>query len=177
MIITLIGFRGSGKSSVGPLLATRLNMTFVDTDQQIEKETQQSIADIFAKQGEEYFRKIEAETLQTIYQQENQVVATGGGAVLNLQTQSLIQSRGPVVWLQADAETTLKRIQKDQAAGTTRPALTDLDFQQEVVTLLERREPIYRDLSDLQIDTVDATPEQIVELIQQLIEMSDWGRS
>lgn len=175
MIITLIGFRGSGKSSVGPLLAERLNMTFVDTDQQIEKITQKSIPNIFAEQGEEYFRKVEAETLQTIYQKENQVVATGGGAVLNLQTRLLIQQNGPVIWLQADAETTLKRIQKDQAAGAARPALTNLDFQQEVVTLLEQREPIYRDLSNIQIDTVDATPEQIVELILPLIKMSDWG--
>ena len=177
MIITLIGFRGSGKSSVGPLLAERLNMAFVDTDQQIEENTQKSIPDIFAEQGEDYFRKIEAETLQTIYQKENQVVATGGGAVLNPQNQLLIQENGPVVWLQADVETTLKRIHKDQAAGATRPALTDLDFKQEVITLLEHREPIYRDLSDMQIDTVDSTPEQIVELILPRIEMSDWGCS
>jgi len=177
MIITLIGFRGSGKSSVGPLLAERLKLEFVDTDQQIEKITQKSISDIFAEQGEACFRKVEAETLQAIYRKENQVVATGGGAVLNIQTQLLIQQNGPVIWLQADAETTLKRIHKDQAAGAARPALTDLDFQQEVVTLLEQREPIYQDLSNIQIDTVDATPEQIVELIQPLIELSDWGNS
>ena len=174
MIITLIGFRGSGKSSVGPLLAERLGMSFIDTDRQIEQQTRQSIAEIFAEQGEKYFREVEAKMLQTIYQQENQVVATGGGAVLNPQTQLLIQQKGPAIWLQADVETTLKRIQKDQATAASRPALTNLDFRQEVVTLLNQREPIYRSLSDIRIDTDNATPEQIVEDILPQLATSDW---
>ena len=177
MIISLVGFRGSGKSSVGPLLAERLQMEFVDTDQQIEKNTKQSIPDIFAHQGEEYFRKVEAETLQMIYRKENQVVATGGGAVLNPQTQSLIRARGPVIWLQADAETTLKRIQKDQSAGSVRPALTDLDFQQEIITLLKHRKPVYQKVSHIQIDTVDKTPEKIVTLILQTLDDYDQENS
>ncbi len=177
MIITLIGFRGSGKSSVGPLLAQRLDMSFIDTDQQIEKKMEKSISEIFAEQGEEYFRKIEVETIQALYRKDQQVVATGGGAVLNPQTEQLIKISGPVVWLRADTETTLQRIQNDHATGTVRPALTDLDFEQEVATLLKQREPIYRNASTISVDTVDATPEQIVEKIVQSVDLSDWGSS
>ncbi|MBL4884394.1 MAG: shikimate kinase [Planctomycetaceae bacterium] len=176
MIISLVGFRGSGKSSVAPLLATRLGMKFVDVDQEIELRAQQTISEIFANQGEEYFRKLEAETIHVFYQSDNLIVATGGGAILNPQTQTLIQNSGPVVWLQADVQATVERILKDDHDGSPRPALTDLDFQQEVKTLLEQREPIYKAVSNIQIDTATQTPDQITDRIIQYLEVSHRGK-
>lgn len=173
MIISLVGFRGSGKSSVALLLASELEMEFIDTDTEIEQREHRSIPEIFANQGEKQFRILEAAIIKSVYQRNDLIVATGGGAVLNPQTQKLIHDKGPVIWLQADAATTVGRIQKDQSDGLPRPALTDLSLEQEVIALLQQREPIYKSVSDFQIDTVGKSLEQIVEQIIQCLEGYD----
>ena len=169
MIISLIGYRGCGKSTVGRRLADRLQYTFVDTDRLIEEKTDSSIAELFASQGESGFRQIEADVIAETYQQENLIVATGGGAILNPRSCQIMQDAGPVVWLQADVETILQRMHADDTNDETRPALTNLDEKTEIEMVLAFRIPIYREIASIEISTVDNSPEQIVEIILQKI--------
>ena len=165
MVITLIGFRGVGKSSVGPQLAARLGWTCVDADQLIVERAGQSIPEIFSEEGEPRFREIEAAVLSDVLQQNQSVVATGGGAVLNAQTRGLMREAGPVVWLRASVETIWSRIAQSMQAKGDRPALTDRDPREEVEWLIQQREPIYAEAATLTVDTDDRAVSEIVDEI------------
>lgn len=145
----LIGPMGAGKSAVGRQLAKLLHMEFVDSDDEIEARTGVDIPFIFEKEGEEGFRKREAKTIDELSQKEGVVLATGGGAVVDAGSRNALGARGFVVYLYTSVEQQLARTQK----GRERPMLNDGDRQDVLTGLMEIREPLYREIADLVVDT------------------------
>jgi shikimate kinase len=161
--LSLIGYRGSGKSRVGPLLARLANRPFVDLDALIEARAQSTIAQLFASRGEAGFRDLEAAALQhAALHHPTAVIAPGGGAVLRLDNRQTLRQHGLVVWLETSAPTIIERLQADPAG---RPALTPQGLLQEVRDLLEQRTPLYRALGDVVVQTDQRSPSQIAEHI------------
>jgi shikimate kinase len=157
--IVLVGFMGTGKSTVGKVLAERLGWRFVDTDLNIEHKQGTSISDMFRDLGEPAFRQIESEAIAAVLEGSEQVIATGGGAVLAEHNRICMQKHGYVVALKAAAETIINRVKQDE----NRP-LVQGDVKERVHTLLEARKYTY-DFADLIVDTSVATVEEIVEQI------------
>ncbi|SFJ07677.1 shikimate kinase AroL [Planctomicrobium piriforme] len=169
MVITLIGYRGTGKTTVGAALAQRLGWEFLDLDPEIERQAGLSIAEIFAIHGEPHFRQLESEFLAAALQRTNIVLSPGGGAVLNPLNRQAMQAAGPVVWLHAPVETIISRLENDPATQGRRPSLTGTDVVAEVNEVLQRRLPIYQAAASQVIATDNRTPEQILEdIIRQL---------
>jgi shikimate kinase len=165
MTITLIGYRGTGKSCVAQRLAERLGLTAVDADAVIEQRAGQTIREIFAEQEEPGFRALEREVLGELLRREGIVIAAGGGAVLNEATRREMSAAGPVIWLQASPGTIARRMAEDAATRDRRPALTQADPLQEIVTLLAVREPLYRETASVAVGTDGRSVESIVEEI------------
>lgn len=163
--LILIGYRGTGKTTVGRLVAARLGWAFVDSDEQIEAATGQTIAGLFASEGEEGFRNREAAVLAELCGRDRVVLATGGGAVLRAENRQRLRAAGFVVWLTAPAEVIWHRLQNDPLGGQRRPNLTAAGGPDEVRTLLATRTPLYRDLADLTIETHTRSPEAVVDAI------------
>lgn len=163
--IVLIGFRGTGKSTVGKLLAERLKKDFIDTDVYIESATKRTIKDIFAKDGEEGFRGIEAEVIAELSRSDNKVLAAGGGVILNEENVKNLKSNGLMVLLEAAPEIIYKRITQDEKTTQQRPSLTNKKPFEEIKHILELRQPLYEKAADLTIDTSHITCEEIVEEI------------
>jgi shikimate kinase len=152
--IVLVGMMGAGKSSVGRRLATRLGMPFVDADTEIESAAGMTIAEIFEKHGEPYFRSGEARVIARLLDQGPQVLATGGGAVMDPHTRELIREKGISIWLRADLGVLLKRTRR----RGERP-LAD-----RIGELLPLREPVYAQ-SDIVVQSRDEPHETIVDEI------------
>ncbi|HUQ70837.1 MAG TPA: shikimate kinase [Planctomycetaceae bacterium] len=165
MIVTLIGYRGTGKTSVAPRLAERLGLPWNDADPELERRAGRSIREIFATDGEPEFRRLEREVLVDLLSQGPRVLAVGGGAVLNPDTRRDFRAAGPVVWLQADAETLAARIAADATSRERRPNLTATGGLDEIRTLLAAREPLYRDTATLTISTTGKSIDDIVNEI------------
>lgn len=163
--IILIGYRGTGKSTVGPLLTERLGWSFIDADVQLESDSGLSVADIFASEGEEGFREREMTLLIELLQRENLVLATGGGVILRPENRTLMQESGFVVWLQASAPTIWQRIQADPTTVKRRPRLTSRHGLDEVVHLLALREPLYRQTAHFELNTEEMSPSELVATI------------
>jgi shikimate kinase len=161
--VVLIGFMGTGKSTVGKALSARLNWQFVDTDLRIEQNEGMTISEIFHSKGESAFREAESETIEAVLQGENQVIATGGGAVLAERNRLKMKQDGFVVALTATAETSIERIKQDE----NRP-LVQGNVEERVHTLLEIRKYAY-DFADLKIDTSSISVDEIVERITAAI--------
>ncbi len=163
--IVLIGMMGVGKSSIGRRLGARLAIPFVDADTEIEKAAGMSIADIFARHGEAAFRSGEARVIARLLNAGPQVLATGGGAVMNPATRALIQQRGVSIWLSAEFELLLRRISKRKAE---RPMLQTADPATTLRELLAEREPIYAQ-ADLTVASRDVPHDAVVaEIMQRL---------
>jgi len=167
--INLIGYRGSGKSSVGLELAEVLKRPFVDSDTVIVERAKVSIAELVANSGWELFRKLESEVLKGCCQQNKIVLATGGGVVLAPENRSLLQSSGTTFWLQASPESTLQRLVQDSKSSLSRPPLSSLALTDEIVLGLKEREPLYREVADfiVQVDckSVDDIVAQIATIL------------
>ena len=146
MHLYLIGYRGSGKSTVGRVVAQRLARPFSDSDDLVEAESGMTIKDIFAEKGEPWFRDLEAKVIAELAgeTQFSRVVSLGGGAILRTSTQEILKATGLCVWLTASAEFLFQRIQSDDATKLRRPNLSQSGGYSEVVELLEKRTPIYR---------------------------------
>lgn len=162
--VFLIGYRCTGKSAVGQLLAERLGFTFIDSDGTLEQTTGQTIPTIFAEQGEAGFRELESQILRKLVLESCQVVATGGGVVLRPENRDLLCSHGIVIWLDAEIETIWKRMQQDQKQGKDRPKLTR-GGKEEIEELKKSREPIYRSIAQCRFETDARTPHALAELI------------
>lgn len=154
----------TGKTTVGKLLAERLNYHFVDTDALIERRAGCSIADIFAESGESTFRQWEAAIAQELAQETGQVIATGGGMLLKPANVTALAKNGVILCLTATPETIFGRITND----TTRPLLTVPDRRQRILALLQERQVAYQQFP--QIHTDDLSPPQIVEVVMRLLE-------
>lgn len=147
--IHLIGMPGSGKSTVGRGLARRLGLGFVDADEEVVSRTGVPIATIFELEGEEGFRLREAHVLADLCARSGLVIATGGGAILREDNRSLLRGRGVVVYLHATLEHLRQRTHRD----TRRPLLQAGNPEAVLAALLERREPLYRELADVVVET------------------------
>lgn len=163
--LILIGYRGTGKTTVGRLIAARLGWAFVDSDDQVEAATGQTIAGLFASEGEEGFRNREAAVLAELCSRDRVVLATGGGAVLRAENRERLRAAGFVVWLTAPAEVIGQRLHNDPLSGHRRPNLTAAGGLDEIRTLLAARAPLYRDLADLTVETHTRSPEAVADAI------------
>lgn len=161
MNVTLIGYRGSGKSTVALLLAAELGWQAVDADDELERRAGLTIAEIFAQHGEPWFRDLETAVLRDLASCPQIVLATGGGVVLRAENRELLRGHGPVVWLQADAPTLAARLAADPATAARRPNLT-VGGPEEVAALLAQREPWYAQCADWRLDAGRLSPPQIV---------------
>jgi shikimate kinase len=169
MHLILIGFRGTGKSTVARLLAERLAMRMVDTDALVEATAGQSIADIFLHRGEPGFRDLEAAALAEACADEPAVIAAGGGVVLRGENRELIARTCKAVWLTATAESIARRVEADESTRSRRPKLTKLDSRIEIEQLLATREPFYRGCAEMVVDTEGKTAEQVAaEILAQV---------
>jgi shikimate kinase len=163
--IVLVGMMGVGKSSIGRRLAARLGVPFVDADSEIEKAAGMSIPDIFARHGEAYFRNGEARVIARLLESGPQVLASGGGAVMNADTRAAIKTKGVSVWLRAEIEVLVRRIAKRK---NERPMLQTDDPSETLRQLLFTREPVYA-LADLTVQSREAPHDAIVaEIVQAL---------
>lgn len=164
--LTLIGYRGCGKSTVAALLAPRLGLAWIDADEVLERRAGRSIAALIADRGEAAFRDLEAEVLADLLAGPAAVLATGGGVVLRESNRMLLRDRGrPVVWLRAAADVVRSRLAADPLTAGRRPGLTGSDPLAEVAAALTDREPLYAAVADVSFDTGSMPPEQITARI------------
>jgi len=165
MNLVLIGYRATGKTTLARHLAQRLGCDWVDADVEIELRAGKSIARIFAEQGEPAFRDLEAEVIAELCARPGLIVAAGGGAPLREENRRAMRNSRKVVWLTAPPETILARMTGDATTADRRPSLTTRPPLEEIVQLLNRREPIYRQTAHLTVDTDGKSPESLAEEI------------
>lgn len=149
--IILVGLMGAGKTSVGKALSRMLGKGFVDADQELERSTGVKIPTIFEIEGEPGFRLRESKMLAELVQQRNIVLATGGGAVLSKENRDLLVSGGTVIYLHAPVRALIKRTRRDRS----RPLLQVQDPAAKLAALYEQRDPLYREIARLVVDTGD----------------------
>lgn len=155
--VFLIGPMGAGKTTIGRHLATLLHKRFVDVDQEIEKRTGVSIPVIFEIEGEDGFRRRESAVIDELTRDTDIVLATGGGAVLLEENRKVLKERGIVAYLQADIETLVERTRRDR----NRPLLQTDNPRGKIEELLQQREPIYREIADVIINTGQRAPSSV----------------
>lgn len=155
-----------GKSAVGQRLSRRLRRRFVDLDRAIERTERMKVRDIFDQKGEDYFRTVEKQVLKEVLRRDGQVIATGGGAIMDEENLRLLKQRSLLVWLTAPVNILLQRA----GTGRRRPLLPGTDRQKRTEELLERRQPNYA-RADVTIDTgfltVDEVVDEIIRVAQQ----------
>jgi len=162
MNIVLIGYRGTGKSVVGTILAKCLEMKCIGMDAEIVKKAGMSIPDFVDKHGWTKFRDIESELARELSVLDNVIIDTGGGIIERSENIDALQNNGVIFWLKASVDVVVSRIE----GGTQRPALTEgKTFTEEVAEVLEGRIPKYRDASQYEIDTDHLSPEQVADSI------------
>jgi shikimate kinase len=170
MILTLIGYRATGKTTLARLLAKRLGWDWIDAAVEIERIAGKSIARIFAEEGEPAFRDREARVIADLCRRDRLVLAAGGGAPLREENRGALRAAGKVVWLTALPETLHRRMTGDATTATRRPNLTAHGPMEEIAHLLAVREPLYRQTADLTVDTENGSPEQLADDILRQLE-------
>jgi len=169
MTIVLIGYRGSGKTTVGRLLAERVKSVFIDCDEVIVARHGKSIREIFSAGGEEAFRKLETSVIAELASKTDHIIAVGGGAILREDNRRALANHF-IVYLRCEPSVLLRRIQNDPATSDNRPALTDLGGGiEEIEALLRRREPIYRAAMNLELDVTHLSARETVEQLMDLL--------
>jgi shikimate kinase len=162
--VYLVGFMGTGKSVVGKKLAAKLKAKFLDLDSLIEEKQGRRIQDIFAKEGEPHFRKLEKENLREISRKDGLVIACGGGIVLDKDNIELMRSSGKMICLSTRPEVIFQRVK----GHAHRPLLNVEDKEKKITEVLKARQPFYN-LAHISIDTSDSSVEQVVEKILEYI--------
>jgi shikimate kinase len=163
--VFLIGYRGTGKTSVARELAARLRIDWVDADDVVERDAGKNIAAIFAEGGEAGFRDSEMRVVETLSRKRRAVIALGGGAVLREENRRVISGAGPVVWLTASVDTILERVAADSSTTSRRPNLTTGGGRAEIEVLLAIRTPLYRECATLVVDTENKTAAEVADEI------------
>lgn len=158
------------------LLGHRLGLDVYDLDRMIAKSQRCSIAEIFAAGGEELFREIEGQILLTAIDRDRSIISLGGGTIVRSANRQRIRGGGRCVWLTASPETIAARIAGDSASVANRPALTNRAEIDEIRTLLQRRDPWYREVADLTIDTDSQSTQTIADQIVDWFASDSLGR-
>ncbi len=160
-----MGYRATGKSTVGKVLARELCVPFWDTDELVECRSAKSIRQIVAQEGWEAFRAMERDVVLELLEMGPSVIALGGGAVLDFKVRKALGAAGLNVWLQAGPKTILERMAMDPWNSSRRPALAPWGPEEEVLTLLGEREPLYREVAHLAVTTDHKSVREIVREI------------
>lgn len=161
--IILVGFMGTGKTTVGRMVAERLGRPFLDMDTILEERAGKKISDIFAEDGEAHFRKLERDLVKELSRKQEQVIAPGGGIVLNPDNLHDFDQTGMVICLLAEPETILERVGKE----SHRPLLETGDKARAITDLLEKRQPLYNAIPQ-QIDTTHLSAAQVADRVIEL---------
>ena len=170
----LIGPMGSGKTTVGRVLAKRLGLTFVDVDESIEARCGVEVDRIFEIEGEEGFRRRETQMLDELTLKDDQVVATGGGSVLSEKNRDLLRGRGTTVWLKTSVQQQLRRLARDKR----RPLLQTPDRRARLEAMAKIRDPLYAECADIIVLSANITPQAMAhraakEILEALSSMQD----
>jgi shikimate kinase len=173
MNLFLIGYRCTGKTTIGKAIAAAIEWSFVDADTLLVRECGKPIKEIVDTEGWDAFRRMERSTLKQICTADRQVVATGGGVVLDKANIKAMKTSGMVIWLGATAETIQKRMLQDKNTGNFRPALTDKGRMEEIEDLLLKRNPYYESASDFSIQTDDVPVSEITQTIIEKLNESN----
>jgi shikimate kinase len=167
--IALIGFRATGKSTVGKILARKLGRQFLDMDQRLTSEAGRDIAAWVKQDGWDSFRRAESGLLMLITLQKDLVVATGGGVVLDPQSRRVLRENFFTVWLKATPETIYSRLSSDPGSTQTRPSLSELPMKEEIEKVLCQREPFYSEVAAIEIDTEGKQTIRIADEIESIL--------
>ena len=167
--ITFIGYRGSGKSAVGALVARQLGWRFVDADVELEQRAGQTIREIFASRGESVFRTLEEEVLKDLLEQDEIVIAAGGGAILSPSTRERLKASGPVVFLKVSPAAAEQRIASDVTTAERRPALTSLPAREEIERTMAMRMPLYAECATVTLEANSATIPELADAVLRSI--------
>ena len=166
-VIALLGLRGAGKSTLGPLLAKRLKVEWIELDERIEEEAGLSLAEIFALHGEAYYRRLERQTIEDLLETgKAAVIETGGGIVTAKETYELLRRRCTTVWLRALPSDHMARV---QAQGDHRPMEGRPNAMRELEELLEARRPLYNQ-AEITLDTSRGTPSEAIDTLMKAIQ-------
>ncbi|MGP0171815.1 shikimate kinase AroK [Pseudomonas sp. NCHU5208] len=165
--VILVGPMGAGKSTIGRLLAKELRLPFKDSDKEIEQRTGANIPWIFDVEGEQGFREREQSVIAELCQQDGLVLATGGGAVMRVENRQALHAGGRVVYLHASVEQQIERTARDR----NRPLLRNANPAQVLRDLMALRDPLYRELADIVIETDERPPRMVVQEILARLDM------
>lgn len=166
--IFLVGLMGAGKTTVGRALAKKLNKRFIDSDHEIEARTGASIPLIFEIEGEASFRQREAEVIRDLTAQTDIVLATGGGAILRAENRECLKTRGTVIYLRASVNSILQRTAHDK----NRPLLQTADPRRRIEELAREREPYYREIAHIVVETGRPNVQSLVQVILSQLELN-----
>ena len=161
--IILIGYRGTGKSTVGKKIAESLQIPFYDTDELIKKHTGRIIREIVEERGWESFREEEKKVIRELSSVRESVIATGGGAVMDEENLNILKKKGVFIWLTADVRTIIERMENDKVSDEQRPSLSKGGLYRETADMLEMRIPVYRQLADFIVDTSKKNINEVVD--------------
>ena len=163
--IFIIGSMGSGKTSIGKMLAKNNNLSFLDTDHEIIRSCGYSIPDIFEKFGEEHFRGLETEQLRKMNAIENHVISTGGGIILRDDNKKLMKDLGIIIFLDININSQIDRVKNRK----NRPLLNNKNLKDNLLSLKKIRDPIYKKISNYIIDVSGKERDQVINEIQKII--------
>ncbi len=170
MHIILIGYRCTGKSSVGKRLAEKLSLPFYDTDDLIMDRLGVTIKEIVDQKGWPFFRAEEKAVIQDMATLNQGVVALGGGAILDPGNREILKEKSPIVWLTADVQTIIRRMQSDLHNGDNRPPLSGKDREEEIREMIAQRYALYERMAHFRIDTEGKSIEEVAEeIIEKII--------
>ncbi len=173
MNVVLIGFRCSGKSSVGRALATKLGREFIDCDDYIEKKTRLTIRELFDLEGETRFRALESETIAELAKMEGKVIAIGGGATLKYRNMKVLKRSGKIVFLEVEPETAFRRMEGSQTARWRKPEAKRRDPCAEMKEQMGLRNSYFLKSADFAVRT-DRRP--VKEIVGRILEwLQEWG--
>ncbi len=173
MNIILIGYRCTGKTSVGKKIAERLAFPFYDTDELIQRHTGKTVREMVDEEGWDAFRVTERALIKTLPSLADAIIAAGGGAIMDAENREVLRHNALCVWLTADVRTIVERIRTDRASGAQRPPLSSDGLEQETTEILESRRPLYQELADVTVDTsgkgIDAIADEVCTVLSRYL--------
>jgi shikimate kinase len=164
-----MGFRGTGKTSVGRLLAARLGGPFLDSDEMIKASSGKSVREMVAEKGWSSFRREERRVIAELSRNDGCVIALGGGAVLDEENVHNLKGKGLFIWLMAGAQTIVGRLNGDGKTHEQRPSLTGKNPDEEIKSLLQEREPLYARIADCRVETSERTIAEVAEEVFRIL--------